>query len=287
MHPLSAGTTAGMRTLVCRGVRMLAVALVLAFPVVLSSCGGDESSSNDIDTVRELLSSSASVQRAMQPLYSCLPEERRCYTQAGPEVVEVVEREQARFESALAETDDECLTEAGELYRESLEAYGDAGQAAVDVRPAEVDAAIDRSTEAELGYLKKFDECGFSQGRFAEVGPAMRAVDADLLRLGNEAADCKAIPCIEDVAGRMEAKAVEGGQLLERMIRELSAEEEAPECLAAALRQMNSGYQALVVAARALQTGDYDEAEREGTRASELTTAGQEAMATCLGSITG
>ncbi len=221
----------------------------------------------------------------MSRLYVCVPEQPRCYDEAGPTVVEVVEREQAQLEDALAQTDDDCLAEVGALYSDALDAYGDAGRAAVRGRPAAVDRAITRSTEAEIAYLEKMGDCGFSQGRLGEAGARLRRVDAELLRLGEEITACPDEACVVRVARKMEATGREGLRSVDEMLREVRGEEDAPACLAASFSTVRDAYETLVRASRALQARDYEAAERGGTRSIKLAAEAQEDLADCLGTL--
>ncbi len=56
---------------------------VAAVAVTLAGCGGDGATQDDAAMVKEMLSASASVQQAAQPLYGCVPEEKACYTENG------------------------------------------------------------------------------------------------------------------------------------------------------------------------------------------------------------
>jgi hypothetical protein len=259
----------------------LALGLILALATV--GCGGDdELARSDGATVKAMLASSAAVQRAFQELYFCVPEERRCYTEHGPNAVVVVAEEQSRFAAVLAETDDACLTEVGRLYQNSLEGYAAAARAARDGDPDAFDLAISRTTEDEISYNRKLTDCGFTEGRIAEIGAAIREINVDLLRLSEEFADCAHRKCLRVLAGRMEERSTAGVTLLNEFMRELS---DAPDCLTAAVAEFRAAFVALRAAARAFQSGDLAVAERESTRAGELEVEAQQDMATCLSSL--
>ena len=260
------------------GVALAAVVLILA----AAACGKDEPTDDDRETLRALLSSSAAVDRAMVPLYSCPPDEPRCYRDAGPRVVTVVERERAALAETLAATDDECLGEVGDLYGDSLAAYAEAGRAASAGRPAAVDRAIERSTEAEIAYLEKMGDCGFSQGRFREAGAEMRRIGVDVLRLTAEMDECASEACLVRVARRLEAAAREGVASIDPVLEELRAEEDVPACMPASLETMREAYGALVRMSSAFGKRDYEAAERAGARAATLGTRAQEDLAACL-----
>ncbi len=265
-------------------VSILSLALVLALPLLVAGCGSDEPSRDDLETVRTLLRSSAAVERAVSPLSLCLPEQRRCYRDAGTTVVAVVERERAAFDDALAETDNECLADAGGAYADALDAYARAGEAAVRGRPAAVDRAIARSTEAQIAFLERIGECGFSQGRFAEVGATMRRVGIDVLRLSTEGDACRDEACVVDVARRMEGKAREGLRALDEFLAEVRAGD-APACLDGSLENMRTAYQALERASSAVQERRYRVADREGERAMRFGARAQDDLAACLGTM--
>jgi hypothetical protein len=267
-------------------IRPLLLTLVIAvvLPGVVAGCGRDEPSRDDRETVRALLRSSAAVERAVSPLHFCLPEQRRCYRDAGPTVVSVVERERAAFDDALSETDNECLADAGGAYADALDAYSRAGEAAVRGRPAAVDRAIARSTEAQIAFLERIGECGFSQGRYAEVGAMMRRVGIDILRLSTEGDACPDEACVRDVARRMEGKAQEGLRALDEFLAEARAGD-APACLVGSLENMRTAYQALERASSAVQERRYRIAEREGERATRFGAQAQDDLAACLGTM--
>jgi hypothetical protein len=90
------------------------------------------------------------VQRAVAPLYECVPRDADCYRAAGAGIIEAVAREQASFAGVLQETDNECLTGVGRLYNDSLDVYGEAGRAAAAGNTAAADRAISRSAQGEI-----------------------------------------------------------------------------------------------------------------------------------------
>ena len=264
-----------------RGLGQAAAALLTA--VLLASCGGGEGpTESDAATVQALLSSSAAVQQAFAELYGCLPEQPACYERHGPTAVTVVDAQRQRFANALEGTENDCLRDVGELYLSSLDSYADAAQAAADSNPSRFDTAISKTTESEIAFNRRLAECGFSEGRTAEIGAAMRVVSIELLQLGEEIADCLRPRCIHEVAQRMEATAGEGVGLLQDYGDEL---DEAPDCLGEAVTTFTSSLQALEIAAQALQEDDFATAEREGTRAGDLEVEAQADMAACIGSL--
>jgi hypothetical protein len=258
---------------------MVAALLAVA---ALGACGGDEPSQSDAATVKVMLSSSAAVQDAFTELYGCLPEQPACYTRHGPTAVHVVETERKRFADALEETDNDCLREVGDLYLSSLDSYGDAAQAAADAESKAFDSAVSRTTESEIAYTRRLAECGFAEGRVAEIGAAIDEVNIELLSLGEEIADCLRPKCVREVARRMEASADEGVALLEDYRNELA---EAPPCLLGAVEKFLASFRALGSAARAIQEDNFLAAEREGARSGELGVEAQSDMADCLGSL--
>jgi hypothetical protein len=265
--------------------RLALVAVVLA----AAGCGGgdDGLSEDDLATAQDMLSSSARVQRAVQPLYMCVPEDKRCYTKDGGTLVRVAQRERNRVDEALADADDECLKEVGGHYRDSLDAYAEAGRAAAEGKAAAFDAAVSRSTEAEIAFNRRLSECGFAQGRVGEVGAAMREVNIAVLRLSEKIAACTTERCVKQTAAQMEARAQEGMALLDELVSELRAEggDDVPACLIDAIDLFRQGYVALEKTAVAVQAGDAQVAEREGTRAGRIEAQAQEDMAACLGTL--
>ena len=261
------------------------MAAALFTVVLLASCGGDEGpTDSDAATMQALLSSSAAVQQAFAELYGCPPDRPACYKRHGPTAITVVNAQRQRFADALEDTDNECLRDVGELYLSSLDSYADAANAAAGSNPSRFDAAISKTTESEIAFNRKLSDCGFSEGRTAEISVAMREVSVELLQLGEKVADCLRARCVHEVARRMEQAATEGGALLQDYGDEL---DEAPACLREAVTTFRSSLQALEVAAKALQRDDFATAEREGTRAGELEIEAQADMAACIGSLGG
>jgi hypothetical protein len=264
-----------------RGLGLVATVVVCA--ALFAACGGDDGpTQSDAATIKEMLSSSAAVQSAFSELYACLPEERACYTDNGPDALATVQAERGRFAAALDETDNECLREVGELYLASLNGYADAAEAAVAVDPPAFDEAISGTTEDEIAYNRKLTDCGFTEGRTAEIGAAIREVNIELLRLSQEIGDCLRPKCIRDIASRMEEGAGEGVRLLADY---RDALDEAPECLVAAVDKFLESFRTLGSAARAIQEDDFATAQQDGTRADQLAIEAQADMAACLTSL--
>jgi len=237
--------------------------------------------SDDASIVKAIVRSSATIQRAMQPLYLCLPEELSCYTDAGPGILTVVNQEKSDFERASANSDNACLSEVVRLYEESLDAYGQAAQAAVAGDPAAVEREISVTTELEMAYSERMSECGFAEGRQAELNSAIRRSFFDTLRLADRILMCADIECVVAASKRLEAKANEGISLLDEYLEDLSDDD--PACLAEAMRTVRAAFKATEQTAVALQRGNYAAADREGKRAGELGVTAQERLADCLG----
>jgi hypothetical protein len=256
------------------------------------ACGGDEQSGDDRQTAQALLRSSAAVGRAMSPLYLCDAQEPSCYRAAGREALAVVPQERARFAAALAETDNECLREAGDLFDDALGAYAEAARAAAAGDVAATDAAVSRSTRSEIAYVDKVGDCGFSEGRFAEVQTAQRTVNADVLRIVQELEGCSELSCVQAAARRLEAKAREGVAHMDELmagLRELAQEEDTqvPGCLERGLEWSRQSFAALERTAVAIQAADVEAAEREGSRSDELAAQSQEEIARCITALGG
>lgn len=264
---------------------LIVVSVVVAS---LSGCGtysarddAPAESEEDASIVKAMLRSSATVQRAMQPLYLCLPEELSCYTDAGPGILTVVNQAKSDFERVPDNSDNECLSEVTRLYEESLDAYGEAAEAAVEGDPAAAERAISVTTELEMAYSERMNECGFAEGRQAELNSAIRRSFFEILRLNDQILMCADSECIVAASKRMEAKTNEGISLLDEYLGTLP--DDAPACLAEALGAVRAAFKAMQQTAVALQRGNYAAAEREGTRAGELGPKAQEGFADCLG----
>ena len=259
-------------------------ALVLPAVFVVAACGGggSEPSENDLRTVQAMLSSTANVQRAVQPLYTCAPRDRACYEAAGGEIVETVAREQASFDAFLEQADSDCLKEVGGLFRNSLDAYAEAGRAAAAGETKAADQAISRSSTAEIAYIRRMDDCGFSQGETAAIEADMRRVNVDILALIEEIETCKERACVVDVAQRLQAAARRGVQAVDGYLGAIG--DDVPECVPDGLDLMRRAFESLELAGAAIEQGDFATAQREGTASDELRIQAQEKLAACIGS---
>ncbi|MEO8290583.1 MAG: hypothetical protein ABI649_06260 [Gaiellaceae bacterium] len=252
-------------------------------PVVLAlaGCGGgDEPPRNDIRTMREILQSSALVQRAVAPLYQCAPDDADCYRAAGPGIVEAVASERASLGDVLQETESECLAEVARRFDDSLAAYAAAGRAAVQGDVAAADQAISRSSQVEISYLRRLDECGFSEGKVAEIGSEMRRINIEVIQLTEELVSCKTQDCVAEVSRELEVAAHQGSGAIESLLAEIPSE--TPGCLADGLRLMARSFRSLELAATAIGEEDFETAEREGVQSDEMRSQAQERLAACL-----
>ena len=232
---------------------------------------------------KQLIRSSAAVQRAMQPLYSCLPEELRCYRRAGPRVLPIVQQEKRSFDEVAADTDDACLTEVATLFRKSLDAYATAAESARRGAPDSVDKAISLSTKYELAYTTKLKECGFVEGQRAELIMRINRATVAAGRLIDRIIACERATCVITFAKELEAEGRKGTEVVDQYIRAFQAEyRDAPACIVDALGKYRSAFIAVETAAAALQRGDADTAGREGNRADELGVGAQEQLAQCV-----
>ena len=264
---------------------MARLLFVAALAFLAAACGGDEPTDDDAATVQVMLGTSANVQRAVQPLYMCMPENAACYRRAGPGLVAVVDQARTATDTVLAETDDACLREFAALYRDSLDAYGDAGRAAKAGDAAAVEAAISETTRLEIAYGGKLEECGFVEGRLAEWSSALRKADLAMLRLDQEFTACADEACVLDIAARGEKAAGDAIAAVDGALDEIGdANEDVPPCFPPALRKMRQAYEAVQAGMRAIGELDVDAALRESTRGTELGAQAQEDMAACIGS---
>jgi hypothetical protein len=254
--------------------RALLVLIVLAGA---TGCGGDGGGTqDDAETIREMLTSGAAVQRAFADLYVCLPENRQCYTRAGPEAVAVTTREKDRFEEKLVRTDNNCLREVASIYRNSLAAYLRAAEAASAGKPTVYDREISRTTQLEISFNRKLTACGFSTGRQAELSAAMRRVNVDLLRLIDELVKCKNAQCVRPLARQLRTRSDEGISI----IREFQGE--LPPCFEEGFSVLLRSFQGLRRTAIAIENGNARVAEREGLESDRLRSEAQEKLATCI-----
>jgi hypothetical protein len=257
--------------------------LLVPTAVALAGWGGgsDGPSKDDIRTVKGILSSTAAVQRAVEPLYACDPAAPACYRKAGPQIVEVVDRERAAFGDVLADTDSDCLSRVGALFDESLDAYAEAGRTATAGDAEAADRAINRSTRLETAYIQKLDECGFSEGKTAEVASRMRRVNLKVIELVGEITSCKDRDCVLEVGRELEATAQEGMTAVDAFLA--AVPKDTPECVTDALGRVRRSFRSLELTAVAVQKGDSKTAQREGAASDELRAQGQELLAECLG----
>jgi hypothetical protein len=256
----------------------------LAVLILVAGCGGAEGpSEDDRATMEAILRSNAALGRAVSPFNLCLPEDLACYRQTAPKLVAVVEEEQEWVSRALAETDNACLRKVGVAYDRVLEAYKGAGQAGVAGDGEAVGAALSRSSEREIAFLDEIRECGFSQGRVAEINAAISAVNVDVIRIVEELVACEQRACIEDTTRRLQASAREGRARIDELQAELEGEEGVPACIAPVFALLRQSFTALEQTAVAVREGEAETAEREGVRADELRAQAAEDLAACLG----
>jgi hypothetical protein len=254
--------------------RALLVLIVLA---VATGCGGDGGGTqDDAETLREMLTSSAAVQRAFADLYVCLPEDRKCYTSAGPEAVSVTTREKERFEEKAVQTDNSCFREVASIYNTSLAAYLRAAKAASAGKPAVYDREISRTTQLEISFNRKLTECGFSSGRQAELSAAMRRVNIDSLRIVDELIKCTDAACVKPLARQLKNRSDEGISI----IREFQGD--LPPCFEQGFSVLLRSFQALRRTAIAIEDGNSAVAERQGSLSDRLRSEAQEKLATCI-----
>jgi hypothetical protein len=232
-----------------------------------------------------MLTSGARVQRAVQPLLSCVPGNARCYARSGPEIVRIVEQEQRELAPILAETDDECLSDVGAQFNTSLDAYAEAGRAAAQGDTKAADSAISRSTAAEISYTRRLDDCGFAEGRAAELNAALREINIDLLRLGEEAFACEDEACIRTVARRMETRAGDAVDVIDDFREDVG--QDLALCAQKALATMRGAFLTAQRAATAILAGDYAAANEMAERAGTLQANAAEDLAACLESLEG
>lgn len=259
------------------------VAIVMSFlSCDLGSEEDPETTKDDASTVEAILFSNASVQEAMQPLYGCVPEVLRCYTKAGPEALSVIEGELERYERVASGTDNPCLADVADLYGKSLDAYLEAARAAKRGDPTAFDDAIVRSTDLEVAYTERMDECGFAQGKMAEFNRKANDIGFDIVRLSEEVYSCADKDCVVSGTRQLEEKAREGIALLDEYSDDLA--EGTPDCFPAMLDKMREMFVAFGAMANAILQGDGPTARREANRAAELGVTVQEDTATCVSS---
>jgi hypothetical protein len=257
---------------------MIRAFLLLIVLVGATGCGGDEPTRDDAETVREMLTSGAAVQRAFADLFVCVPEDRDCYTNAGPRAVSVTTREKERFEEKLGETDNSCLQDVATLYRDSLAAYLRAARAASAGKPAVYDREISRTTDLEISYNRKLTECGFSSGRQAELSAAMREVNIDVLRIIEKLVKCTDASCVTPLARQLRKRSDEGIAIIQEF------KGRVPQCYEDGFSLQLRSFQALRRTAIAIEKGNARVAERQGLESDRLRAAAQEKLATCISS---
>jgi hypothetical protein len=182
----------------------------------------------------------------------------------------------------LEKTDNDCLAEGGRLYRNALGAYEEVAKAAVEGDPKEADAALDRTTPAEVRLARKLSACGFSQGKIAEAQAELARVDVAILHLIDQIGTCKVESCVDGVARHLESSSRDGVKAIDSMSAQIPLT--APSCLEDSLDLARQSYFALGVLAKAIQNRNVKVAERQGARADELGTQSQESLAACLSS---
>lgn len=218
------------------------------------------------------------------PLYLCLPEDAACFRRAGPEIVDVVDRQRRAVDVAFANTDHACLQRVVGLYRDSLAAYGKAGEAASAGDTGAAEAAMARTTDLEIAYMEAIGGCGFIEGRMAESSSALRTTGIELMRLEREFTACADEACVVEVAGRGRHLAGEAAAGIDEVLAGLPEEEPVPPCFPRALRDLRGSFEIAGSAMQAIEDLDIATAERESLRANELSAQALEDMAACMSS---
>jgi hypothetical protein len=251
---------------------------------LLSACGGDdeEPSADDRSTLQVVLTSHAAVQRAVGGFYSCLPDDAACYREAGPAIVEAVERALPVVDAAMEETDDQCLARAAGVYRDSLVAYSRLGRAAADGDTKTADEEDSATIRLDADFWDKLRRCGVTAGRPAQLAQRLSAVSAGIGELGTQMAMCRDEACARDLAEQMETSAIIGQSVLRAMVTGFAAD--APACMRTAFSEYESVFAALEAMAEKIQRGRFAAAEREAARIVDLGPAAEEDKAACIGS---
>lgn len=233
---------------------------------------------DDEATFRALITSSAVVQRAMQPLYLCLPGEISCYKKAAPGVAEVIAQERSSLEPIIDDADSPCIARVAALYAESLAAYEASARAAEDGDDRVVERELARSTRAEKEYVREWSECGFFNAEQAQFITAFGNAFFDVLGASEELVACSTTRCVKRGARKMEAAARAGFELLDDASTEAA---EGPECMRKAIESARVTFSAMEKAAISLQEGRYRSAEQQAERGARFGSATQDLFASC------
>jgi hypothetical protein len=195
-------------------------------------------------------------------------------------MIPVLVREQASFAEVLKDTDNECLAEAGGIYHDALIAYEEAGRAAAAGNTTAADAAVEKTSPLGTAYLSKLSNCGFSQGKMAEIQHRLGNVNIRILTLVDKMSACKGRECVVSVSRQLASAAQDGVKAIDAAVAEIPAD--APSCLPDSLDLARQSFFALGETAKALEEGRFRDAGRLGTHSDELGSQAQEKLAACL-----
>ncbi|MDP9067872.1 MAG: hypothetical protein M3N53_05940 [Actinomycetota bacterium] len=233
---------------------------------------------DDIEIFDAVVSSSAVVQRAMQPLYVCLPGEVSCLKKAAPGVAEVIAQERSAVESMIEDADDPCIERYVALYEESLEAYEASARAAEEGNGPAFERELARSTRVEKAYVREWSRCGFFDRQQSRFITALGDALFDVLDAGEELVECATVRCINRGARKIEAAARSGVELVDDASTEAG---ESPECVQDALENARLTFSAMGKAARSIQEGRFRRAEQQAERGARFGIATQDLFASC------
>jgi hypothetical protein len=232
--------------------------------------------------VRDMLLSSARLQRAVDPLYACAPKDAGCYQRVGRTMLPIVQRERESFGIVLGETENDCLAEVGGIYQDALVVFEKAGRAAVAGETEATDAAIDESSPLAVRFVRKLSACGFAEGKMAQLQAELSRINIQILNLVDEMATCKSINCVRSVARRLESSSRDGVKAIDSADADLPPE--LPSCFSDALDLAKKSFLELSETAKALDRLKLKAAERHGRISDELGAQAQESLAGCLSS---
>lgn len=253
----------------------------------LAACGGDDSrrerSADNRATVQAILASQAAVLRAAGPLYACLPGDNDCYREAGPAIVDAVERELPLVDAAIEQTDDECIAGAARAFRDELAAYSRLGRAATDGDTGTANEEDAETARLEGDFVKRIRRCEPAEGRPAQLARRFSAVGDDIAELGARMPACRDAACLRDLAEQMETSAVIGQSVLDAMVEGMA--DDAPDCAETAFSEYQTVLATLEGMAEKIQRGRFAAAERDAARVVELGPAAEGDLAACIGSV--
>jgi hypothetical protein len=238
-------------------MRKLAVAIMFGTLSLLAagcvSVTGASAAESDREIANGLVDSTVKVSRAAIGLLQCAQGDVSCLRTEGSALEPVVQTELRRFEQTLADAEDGCVKEAGEVFLRWLRSYRAASIAAQRADEPVLDEALDRAaalqteTHTRLAGCPKYPGRGATDEALKEVSRNLLPVSRTLTAISN----CETYECLSEEGARLEDVTESALKNIGPRIEQLTS-----TCVKKALRTALDAFRAYNDLAIAAQEGD-------------------------------